>query len=132
MPAPESEPRFRPTVQVSVSLARPTLLAERDQCPSKRPRLNLLNQGAQLAKNGRQLIFATHNPNLVVKGDPDKVVTLQSAVIGGPIDENASRIVIDVDGAIETPAVCQAITTVMEGGREAFDLRGKKYHFEQL
>jgi hypothetical protein len=37
---------------------------------------------------------------------------------------------LDCDGAIETPAVGAAITSVMEGGREAFDLRSRKYRFD--
>lgn len=81
------------------------------------------------SKNMRQLIFTTHNANLVVNGDADKILVLRSAV-SGDTGEGGPRIEIDVDGAIETPAVCDAITTVMEGGREAFDLRGRKYQFD--
>ncbi len=82
------------------------------------------------SKNIRQLIFATHNPNLVVNGDADKVIAMASLVSDGRPFENAARVVIDVDGAIETPPVRAAITTVMEGGQKAFDLRRKKYRFE--
>ncbi len=39
---------------------------------------------------------------------------------------------VDVDGAIETPAVRDAITHVMEGGKEAFDLRSRKYNFQAI
>jgi anti-sigma factor ChrR (cupin superfamily) len=83
------------------------------------------------SKNIRQLIFATHNPNLVVNGDADKVIAMASLVSDGRPVENTPRVVIDVDGAIETPPVRVAITTVMEGGQKAFDLRGKKYRFER-
>lgn len=41
-----------------------------------------------------------------------------------------ARIQIDVAGAIETQLVRDAITHLMEGGRSAFDLRGRKYNFE--
>lgn len=81
------------------------------------------------SKNTRQLIFTTHNPNLVVNGDADKVLVLRSAA-SGDTGEGGPRIEIDVDGAIETSTVRDAITTVMEGGREAFDLRGRKYQFD--
>ena len=42
----------------------------------------------------------------------------------------AAQIQIDTDGAIETPTVRKAIMTTMEGGRDAFELRGRKYAFE--
>jgi chromosome segregation protein len=37
---------------------------------------------------------------------------------------------LDCDGAIETPAVRTTITSIMEGGRDAFDLRSRKYRFD--
>ena len=40
---------------------------------------------------------------------------------------DAARINIEVDGAIETPDVRNAITSIMEGGIEAFDRRAKRY-----
>lgn len=81
------------------------------------------------SKSGRQLLFATHNPNIVVNGDADKVIALKSGDTA-PGREEAARIQVDVDGAIETPAVRDAITHVMEGGKEAFDLRSRKYNFQ--
>lgn len=82
----------------------------------------------QTTKRKRQLIFATHNPNFVVNGDADKVVALAS---GGATEATSSpRVSIDVDGAIETPAVRRAITDTMEGGQAAFELRSRKYLFK--
>jgi chromosome segregation protein len=80
------------------------------------------------SKSRRQLLFATHNPNIVVNGDADKVVALKSGdyVPGARVD---ARIQIDVDGAIETRSVRDAITHLMEGGKLAFDLRSRKYNF---
>ena len=76
-------------------------------------------------KRNRQLIFATHNANFVVNGDADKVI-----VVGAPAAAETSS--IDVDGAMETTAVRDAITAIMEGGKEAFELRGRKYAFLNL
>lgn len=82
----------------------------------------------QKTKRKRQLIFATHNPNFVVNGDADKVVALMPSVEPNAAEAiRAAQIVIDEDGAIETPAVRQAITDTMEGGMNAFELRGRKY-----
>lgn len=82
----------------------------------------------QTTKRKRQLIFATHNPNFVVNGDADKVVALMPSVEPNAAEAvRAAQIGIDEDGAIETPAVRKAITETMEGGMEAFELRGRKY-----
>jgi predicted nucleic acid-binding Zn-ribbon protein len=84
-------------------------------------------------KRKRQLIFATHNPNFVVNGDADKVVCLTPNVEpAAPDGVPAAQIEIDTDGAIETPSVRKAITYTMEGGREAFELRSRKYAFEPV
>jgi ABC-type cobalamin/Fe3+-siderophores transport system ATPase subunit len=81
----------------------------------------------QVTKPTRQLIFATHNPNFVVNGDADKVIAL--AFSGQSDDENVAKISIGEDGAIETPEVREAITEIMEGGANAFELRARKYQF---
>jgi chromosome segregation protein len=81
-------------------------------------------------KINRQLIFATHNPNFVVNGDADKVIVMNSgspASTGG--GSAAPRMSMLADGAIETPSVRDAITEIMEGGKEAFELRSRKYDF---
>ncbi|MBB4001270.1 TrlF family AAA-like ATPase [Aurantimonas endophytica] len=79
------------------------------------------------SKSRRQLIFATHNPNLVVNGDADKIVMMVASVAEDRPREDAPRVRIGVDGAIETPKVRDEITRVMEGGADAFDLRARKY-----
>ncbi|MCK1632650.1 AAA family ATPase [Bradyrhizobium sp. 162] len=83
------------------------------------------------SKSQRQLVFSTHNPNVVVNGDADKVIALRSTTPIGS-DDASTQIDIEVDGAIETPEVRRVITHIMEGGKDAFDLRGRKYNFEAL
>jgi ABC-type lipoprotein export system ATPase subunit len=82
------------------------------------------------SKANRQLIFTTHNANIVVNGDADKIVALKSSEPSSNPSVSAPRVQIDCDGAIETPSVGAAITYIMEGGREAFDLRSRKYRFD--
>ena len=79
------------------------------------------------SKTSRQLIFTTHNSNLVVNGDADKVVTMVATAAEDGAPSDAARISIESDGAIETPVVRRTITTIMEGGVKAFDLRARKY-----
>ena len=79
------------------------------------------------SKTSRQLIFSTHNSNLVVNGDADKVIVMRATVPEDRPDADTARIRADVDGAIETPRVRDEITHIMEGGMEAFELRSRKY-----
>lgn len=82
------------------------------------------------SKTSRQIIFATHNANLVVNGDADKVVSMVATVAEDRMPEGTTLVRVAVDGAIETPAVREAVTRIMEGGLEAFDLRARKYGVE--
>ncbi|MCR6502120.1 AAA family ATPase [Shinella sp. CPCC 101442] len=82
------------------------------------------------SKSNRQLVFTTHNPNIVVNGDADKVIALKTreAQAGGKYD--GPVVSLQVDGAIETAEIRKYITHLIEGGREAFDLRSRKYGYE--
>jgi chromosome segregation protein len=84
------------------------------------------------AKRKRQLIFTTHNANFVVNGDADKVIALMPGSIQDGQDEaNVAPIAVEVDGSIETIAVRTLISDTVEGGRAAFELRGRKYFYHQ-
>ena len=71
-------------------------------------------------KGQRQIVVATHNPNIVVNGDADMVIQLEATAQRGLIAEA---------GAIEEPAVRDAIVRTVDGGDEAFRLRRRKYGF---
>jgi chromosome segregation protein len=68
-------------------------------------------------KGRRQVIFATHSPNIPVLGDADQIVVCR-------YDED--RIGLET-GGIDRPAMQQEIIDVMEGGKEAFNLRKTIY-----
>lgn len=76
------------------------------------------------AKSRRQLIFSSHNPNLVVNGDAELVVCCDYRAAG---DHSGGR--IKLQGAIDVKDVRAEITSVMEGGERAFRLRKEKYGF---
>jgi chromosome segregation protein len=76
------------------------------------------------AKTRRQLIFSSHNANLVVNGDAELVVWCDYRVAG-----DFSRGRIANEGAIDIPSIRETIKTVMEGGEKAFKLRLEKYGF---
>jgi type III restriction enzyme len=76
------------------------------------------------AKHRRQLIFSSHNANLVVNGDAELVICCDYRTAG---DHSGGR--VKIQGAIDIPAVRDVITDVMEGGEKAFRLRKDKYGF---
>lgn len=71
-------------------------------------------------KGRRQIIVATHEANIVVNGDADQVIQLEATADHGHIA---------CSGAIEEPAVRDAIVQTVDGGDEAFRLRRLKYGF---
>lgn len=78
--------------------------------------INAIIQTIRKAKSERQLILATHNANITVNGDSENVIEM---VLGKQKS----------GGAIDEPDVRTAITETMEGGKDAFELRRKKYNF---
>ena len=76
------------------------------------------------AKQKRQLIFVSHNANLVVNGDAELVAWCDYRAAS-----DQSRGTIAGEGAIDVPEVREAIKKIMEGGEAAFNLRREKYGF---
>ena len=66
-------------------------------------------------KETRQIIVATHNPNILVSGDAEQVVVLKN---DGTVEDY---------GAIDYPEIVKNVISLMEGGEEAFQRRRKKY-----
>lgn len=68
-------------------------------------------------KAAAQFIFATHNANIPVLGDAEKVIAAQYL-------DNAIELTA---GSIDTPAAHKKIVEIMEGGYEAFQRRNAIY-----
>lgn len=73
------------------------------------------------AKQNRQLVFASHNANIVVNGSSELVGHLD-------VKDDGERH-IQCAGAIDAPAICKIITSTMEGGEKAFKDRQDKYGY---
>ncbi|MEJ5310780.1 MAG: AAA family ATPase [Anaerolineae bacterium] len=69
-------------------------------------------------KGQRQLIVATHNPNIPVLGHAELIVALEA---------REGKALPVVQGAIDRRAVQDFVRNVMEGGDEAFRRRAEKY-----
>ena len=86
--------------------------------------IHILSGRIAETKDNRQLLFVSHNANIVVNGDAELVVCF-----GYRDAEDNTRGKIDPVGSIDCAPVRESITTIMEGGRQAFELRQKKYGF---
>ena len=67
---------------------------------------------------GAQTIIATHNPNIPVLGEAEQVVHM---------DSDGTTCFVRASGELTSPRIVDAITTIMEGGREAFARRAEFY-----
>lgn len=70
-------------------------------------------------KGSMQFIFATHNANIPVLGDSEKIMVCSF--------EDADRIALN-DGSIDTTSIQQDIIRIMEGGQDAFNRRKNIYN----
>ena len=77
-------------------------------------------------KRRRQFVFSTHNANVPVLGDAEMILGLTAA--GGP-EGGTARIAPEHIGSIDAPPVRELIEEVLEGGKEAFERRRRKYGF---
>ena len=74
-------------------------------------------------KQERQLIIATHNPNLVVNTDAEQIIIAS-------YDRSRSDGYISYkSGALENHEIKEEVCRVLEGGSEAFQNRERKYGF---
>jgi predicted ATPase len=80
----------------------------------------LLVPAMKYAKNLRQIVIVTHNPNLAVVCDAEQI-------IHASLDKTDGNRVTYTSGAIEEPVITQLIIDVLEGTKPAFDLRDARY-----
>ena len=86
--------------------------------------IHLLAGDIAVTKHNRQLLFVSHNANIVVNGDAELVVCF-----GYSKSDDISSGQVKSSGSIDNNEIRAAITTIMEGGKQAFELRLQKYGF---
>ena len=74
-------------------------------------------------KRARQVIVATHNPNIVVNGDAEMIISMAHG--GGQC-----HVLEEGSGCLQENGVRTEICDVMEGGQEAFESRYRRLHEE--
>ena len=72
------------------------------------------------AKQKRQIIMVTHNPNLAVVCDAEQIICAN-------LNKRNNYLMEYISGAIENPIINQAIVDILEGTKPAFDNRDSKY-----
>ena len=81
--------------------------------------INSIVEGIRTAKSSRQIIAATHNPNIPVLGDAEMVFRVARKA-GYHICQ------IQISGGLELPRVTAEVQS-LEGGAEAFERRRRRY-----
>ena len=73
-------------------------------------------------KERRQIIVATHNPNIPVSGDAEQII-----VFDAPFKEKCEEI---ISGSIDCEDIVEQVKAIMEGSEEAFRIRAEKYGYQ--
>ena len=75
------------------------------------------------AKTERQFLFATHNANIPVFGDAEWIGVCSAS-------EDRAEMPVEAQGSIDIPLIRDHVTSILEGGKEAFMQRKEKYGFD--
>src|SRR6266704_2576893 len=75
-------------------------------------------------KHRRQFVFSTHNANIPVLGDAELILGLSAS---GEAGQGSGRIPPEHMGSIDSKRVRELVEEILEGGKEAFEMRRLKY-----
>ncbi len=77
-----------------------------------------ITQQLRIRKDARQFVLTTHNPTVAVTADSDKFLVLTGSATAGDLA---------AEGAIERGNVREQIIAHLEGGKESYGLKSRKY-----
>lgn len=77
-------------------------------------------------KRRRQFLLSTHNANIPVLGDAELILGLAAS---GEGREGQAKIAREHMGSIDSKPVRELVEEILEGGKEAFEMRRSKYGF---
>lgn len=118
----------------------PILIDQPEDDLDNRSIYNQVVQFLRRRKKTRQIVIVTHNPNLVLGADAEEIIvanqdgedtknkSFKFEYVSGSI-ENTKEEDIEVNEVLYMRGIQEHICEVLEGGREAFDKRKKKYNF---
>jgi predicted ATPase len=120
----------------------PILIDQPEDSLDNRAIYNELVQYLRAKKKQRQIILVTHNPNVVVSADSENIIVanqngknsknknkLRFQYVNGSLEHSKSK---DESNEIilESQGIREHVCEILEGGREAFEKREKKYGFK--
>ena len=82
-------------------------------------------------KKTRQIIIITHNPNLVVNTDAEQIIIADFDGARNPHIQYRGGALEDTATSAGEPSIREGVCRVLEGGKEAFLKRERKYSLEQ-
>jgi type III restriction enzyme len=126
LPFENASPGQQATALLSILLFQegPPLIIDQPEDDLNMKIINEIVETLWQAKSHRQVIFTSHNANLVVNGDAELIICCDYRTTA---TESGGQ--IKFTGAIDVPEINREIAEVMEGGVEAFKLRYRKYGF---
>lgn len=120
----------------------PILIDQPEDSLDNRAIYNELVQYLRAKKKQRQIILVTHNPNVVVSADSENIIVANQ---NGKNSKNKNKIRFQyVNGSLEhsnskdesneivleSQGIREHVCEILEGGKEAFEKREKKYGFK--
>ncbi|WP_025771973.1 TrlF family AAA-like ATPase [Thioalkalivibrio sp. HK1] len=131
-----SDEQYKPLNRISTgqqctAILHLLLLDNQDPLIMDQPEDNLDNafiaerivQELRTAKTKRQFLFATHNANIPVFGDAEWIGVCS-------VSGEKAEMPEETQGSIDIPSIRDQVTSILEGGREAFVQRKEKYGFD--
>jgi hypothetical protein len=122
--------------------AHPILIDQPEDNLDNRTVYYELNQFIKEKKNQRQIMFVTHNANLVVSTDAENIIVANQSGqdVGKDNKEGKFEYVSgaleysfrdnDAKGILYTMGIREHVCEILEGGQDAFEKREKKYGFK--
>ncbi len=82
-------------------------------------------------KHRQQVVFATHNANMLVNAETEKIIALHTERREAPKEDlPVIRGHVLYEGGIDDEKLRTHVTDILEGGRDAFLARERKYRFK--
>jgi DNA repair ATPase RecN len=105
-------------ILLSIDNSRPLLIDQPEDNLDSAFVFQILVRALRNIKEHRQVILVTHNANIAVLSDTDHVIPLKATATNGHIQS---------PGTVEQEATRDLICEILEGGRAAYEMRGKLY-----
>jgi DNA repair ATPase RecN len=105
-------------ILLSVDNTRPLLIDQPEDNLDSAFIFQILVRALRNIKERRQVILVTHNANIAVLSDTDCIVPLKASATSGHVQS---------PGTVEQESTRELVCEILEGGRAAYEMRGRLY-----